>query len=135
MSRRRNHPLSKVTILTGRRVTRRRSHGQTGIQCQLCLLHGSDAGAARWPQSAALANRPERSEGRDHRRRVLNGRVEKGMPKFNLPMQSVADIAAYVHSIKVGAGGNSIRRWFSWVMPRRARLISTARAGVLRVTR
>jgi len=37
---------------------------------------------------------------------VLNGRVEKGMPKFNLPMESIADIAAYVHSIKVGAASN-----------------------------
>jgi cytochrome c oxidase cbb3-type subunit III len=33
---------------------------------------------------------------------VLNGRVEKGMPKFNLPRASVTDIAAYLHSIKVG---------------------------------
>jgi cytochrome c oxidase cbb3-type subunit 3 len=33
---------------------------------------------------------------------VLNGRVEKGMPKFNLPRESVTDVAAYLHSIKVG---------------------------------
>ncbi|MBS0422684.1 MAG: c-type cytochrome [Proteobacteria bacterium] len=37
---------------------------------------------------------------------VLNGRAEKGMPKFNLPMESIADIAAYVHSIKVGAASS-----------------------------
>jgi cytochrome c oxidase cbb3-type subunit III len=37
---------------------------------------------------------------------VLNGRVEKGMPKFNLPSENIADIAAYVHSIKVGAASN-----------------------------
>jgi mono/diheme cytochrome c family protein len=35
---------------------------------------------------------------------VLNGRVEKGMPKFSLPMESVADIAAFLHSIDVGRG-------------------------------
>jgi cytochrome c oxidase cbb3-type subunit 3 len=33
---------------------------------------------------------------------VLNGRVEKGMPKFNMTLENVADIAAYVHDIKVG---------------------------------
>jgi mono/diheme cytochrome c family protein len=33
---------------------------------------------------------------------VLNGRVEKGMPKFNITLENVADIAAYVHDIKVG---------------------------------
>lgn len=37
---------------------------------------------------------------------VLNGRLEKGMPKFNLPMDNIADIAAYIHSIKVGAASN-----------------------------
>jgi mono/diheme cytochrome c family protein/small nuclear ribonucleoprotein (snRNP)-like protein len=37
---------------------------------------------------------------------VLNGRVEKGMPKFNLPRDSIADIAAYLHSIKVGKMSN-----------------------------
>jgi len=37
---------------------------------------------------------------------VLNGRVEKGMPKFNLPMDNIADVAAYIHSIKVGAASN-----------------------------
>lgn len=37
---------------------------------------------------------------------VLNGRVEKGMPKFNLPRESVTDIAAYLHSIKVSSASN-----------------------------
>ena len=37
---------------------------------------------------------------------VLNGRVEKGMPKFNLPRESVTDIAAYLHSIKIGPANN-----------------------------
>ena len=36
---------------------------------------------------------------------VSNGRVERGMPKFNLPQDSIADIAAYLHSINVGRNG------------------------------
>ena len=34
---------------------------------------------------------------------VLNGRIDKGMPKFNMPMSSVADIAAFLHSIDARA--------------------------------
>jgi cytochrome c oxidase cbb3-type subunit III len=34
---------------------------------------------------------------------VLTGRPEKGMPKFNLPTDRISDIAAYLHSIDVGA--------------------------------
>jgi cytochrome c oxidase cbb3-type subunit III len=33
---------------------------------------------------------------------VANGRVEKGMPKFNLSLEQIADIAAFVHSINMG---------------------------------
>ena len=38
---------------------------------------------------------------------VSNGRIDKGMPKFNLPMDSIADIAAYLHSINIGATSKS----------------------------
>jgi mono/diheme cytochrome c family protein len=38
---------------------------------------------------------------------VSNGRIDKGMPKFNLPIDSIADIAAYLHSIDVGASSAS----------------------------
>jgi len=38
---------------------------------------------------------------------VLNGRVEKGMPKFNMTMENVADIAAYVHDIKAGRNASA----------------------------
>lgn len=34
---------------------------------------------------------------------VLTGRPDKGMPKFNLAMDRISDIAAYLHSIDVGA--------------------------------
>lgn len=33
---------------------------------------------------------------------TLAGRVDKGMPKFSLSLDAVADIAAYVHSIPIG---------------------------------
>jgi mono/diheme cytochrome c family protein len=34
---------------------------------------------------------------------VSNGRIDKGMPKFNLPMVSISSIAAFLHSIDIGA--------------------------------
>ena len=34
---------------------------------------------------------------------VLTGRVDKGMPKFNLAEDRISDIGAYLHSIDVGA--------------------------------
>ncbi|HWM70182.1 MAG TPA: c-type cytochrome [Steroidobacteraceae bacterium] len=75
------------------------------VNCAFC--HGSDArggeGGPNLLRSPIVLND---QKGEIIAAVVLNGRVEKGMPKFNLPMQSVADIAAYVHSIKVGAGGN-----------------------------
>jgi hypothetical protein len=33
---------------------------------------------------------------------VQNGRVDAGMPKFELTMAQISDIAAYIHSFKVG---------------------------------
>ena len=36
---------------------------------------------------------------------VRAGRMEKGMPKFDLSTDSIADIAAYLHSIPLGRGG------------------------------
>jgi len=35
---------------------------------------------------------------------VLSGRPEKGMPKFDLSADSIADVAAFVHSIPIGRG-------------------------------
>jgi cytochrome c oxidase cbb3-type subunit III len=34
---------------------------------------------------------------------VLNGRIDRGMPKFTMPMSTVADIAAFLHSIDARA--------------------------------
>jgi mono/diheme cytochrome c family protein len=38
---------------------------------------------------------------------VSNGRIDKGMPKFNLAQDSIADIAEYLHSIDIGASSAS----------------------------
>jgi cytochrome c oxidase cbb3-type subunit III len=38
---------------------------------------------------------------------VSNGRTDKGMPKFNLEVDSISDIAAYLHSIDVGTNASA----------------------------
>jgi len=38
---------------------------------------------------------------------VSNGRPGKGMPKFNLPMENISEIAAYLHSIDVEANASA----------------------------
>lgn len=71
------------------------------VNCGFC--HGSDArggeGGPNLLRSPIVLND---QKGEVVAAVVLNGRVEKGMPKFDLTMQSVADIAAYLHGIKLG---------------------------------
>lgn len=71
------------------------------VNCGFC--HGSDArggeGGPNLLRSPIVLND---RQGEVVAAVVLNGRMEKGMPKFNLPTPSVADIAAYLHSIEVG---------------------------------
>src|ERR1700730_16628930 len=71
------------------------------VNCGFC--HGSDArggeGGPNLLRSPIVLND---QKGEVIAAVVLNGRVEKGMPKFNMTMENVADIAAYVHGIKVG---------------------------------
>lgn len=71
------------------------------VNCGFC--HGSDArggeGGPNLLRSPIVMND---QNGEVVAAVVLNGRVEKGMPKFNLPVQNVADIAAFLHSIDVG---------------------------------
>lgn len=73
------------------------------VNCSFC--HGSDArggeGGPNLLRSPIVLND---QKGEIIAAVVLYGRVEKGMPKFSLPMEDVADIAAYVHSIKAGGG-------------------------------
>jgi cytochrome c oxidase cbb3-type subunit III len=73
-----------------------------GVNCGFC--HGSGArggeGGPNLLRSPIVLN--DRS-GELVAAIVLNGRADKGMPKFNLPMDRISDIAAYLHSIDVGA--------------------------------
>jgi mono/diheme cytochrome c family protein len=72
-----------------------------GVNCGFC--HGSDArggeGGPNLLRSPIVLND---RKGEVVAAVVLNGRVDKGMPKFNLALESVADIAAFLHSIDVG---------------------------------
>jgi mono/diheme cytochrome c family protein len=67
------------------------------VNCGFC--HGSDArggeGGPNLLRSPVVLND---QKGELVSAIVLNGRIDKGMPKFDLPMASIADIAAYVHS-------------------------------------
>jgi len=71
------------------------------VNCAFC--HGSDArggeGGPNLIRSELVLNDKNGELIGDV---VHNGRVDKGMPKFNLPDSTISDIAAYVHSFKVG---------------------------------
>ena len=75
------------------------------VNCSFC--HGSDGrggeGGPNLLRSPMVLND---QKGEIIAAVVLNGRVEKGMPKFNLPRESMTDIAAYLHSIKVSRTSN-----------------------------
>jgi cytochrome c oxidase cbb3-type subunit 3 len=72
------------------------------VNCGFC--HGSDArggeGGPNLLRSPIVLND---QNGELISAIVLNGRTDKGMPKFNLPMANIADIAAYVHSVAAGS--------------------------------
>jgi cytochrome c oxidase cbb3-type subunit III len=71
------------------------------VNCAFC--HGSDArggeGGPNLLRSPIVLND---QHGELVAAIVSTGRVAKGMPKFDLPMESISDIAAYLHSINVG---------------------------------
>lgn len=73
-----------------------------GVNCGFC--HGSGArggeGGPNLLRSPIVLN--DRS-GELVAAIVLNGRADKGMPKFNLPMDRISDIAAFLHSIDIEA--------------------------------
>src|ERR1700722_13706722 len=68
------------------------------VNCSFC--HGSDArggeGGPNLLRSPIVLND---REGEVISAVVLNGRVEKGMPKFDVSMPDIADVAAYLHSM------------------------------------
>jgi cytochrome c oxidase cbb3-type subunit 3 len=70
------------------------------VNCGFC--HGSDArggeGGPNLLRSPIVLND---QHGELVAAIVLTGRVAKGMPKFDLPTESISDIAAYLHSINV----------------------------------
>ena len=72
-----------------------------GVQCNFC--HGSDArggeGGPNLLRSDIVLND---QNGEKIAPVVQNGRVDAGMPKFDLTMAQISDIAAYIHSFKVG---------------------------------
>jgi len=72
-----------------------------GVNCAFC--HGSDArggeGGPNLIRSELVLND---KSGELIGQVVQNGRVDKGMPKFNLPDSTISDIASYIHSFKVG---------------------------------
>ena len=80
------------------------AHGKQvfSVNCGFC--HGSDArggeGGPNLLRSPIVLND---QKGELIAAIVLNGRVDKGMPKFNLPAAEIADIAAYVHSVGAGS--------------------------------
>lgn len=71
------------------------------VNCSFC--HGSDArggeGGPNLLRSPFVLND---QKGNLIATVVQNGRVEKGMPKFDLGLDTIADIAAYLHSIPLG---------------------------------
>lgn len=72
-----------------------------GVNCSFC--HGSDArggeGGPNLLRSPFVLND---QKGNLIASVVQAGRVEKGMPKFDLGSDTIADIAAYLHSIPLG---------------------------------
>ena len=72
-----------------------------GVNCNFC--HGSDArggeGGPNLLRSEMVLN--DRN-GENITAIIHNGRPEQGMPKFPFNAQQIADVAAYLHSFKVG---------------------------------
>jgi cytochrome c oxidase cbb3-type subunit 3 len=71
------------------------------VNCNFC--HGSDArggeGGPNLLRSDMVLND---KEGEGITSIVQNGRLEQGMPKFNFNKTQISEIAAYIHSFKVG---------------------------------
>jgi cytochrome c oxidase cbb3-type subunit 3 len=72
-----------------------------GVNCNFC--HGSDArggeGGPNLLRSDLVLND---KSGEGIAPVVQKGRIELGMPKFNLSMAQISDVAAFIHSFQVG---------------------------------
>lgn len=71
------------------------------VNCSFC--HGSDArggeGGPNLIRSELVLND---KDGESISPVIQNGRVDRGMPKFELTIAQISDIAAYIHSFRVG---------------------------------
>jgi cytochrome c oxidase cbb3-type subunit 3 len=92
-----------------------------GVHCNFC--HGSDArggeGGPNLLRSELVLND---KNGEGIAPVIQNGRLEQGMPKFNLSLAQISDIAAFIHNFQVG--GYDISR-----MTPPSILVGDARAG------
>lgn len=71
------------------------------VNCSFC--HGSDArGGEGGPNLIRSELVMSDKEGEQIAPVVENGRADKGMPKFDLTMGNISDIAAFIHSFPVG---------------------------------
>ncbi len=78
-----------------------------GVNCTFC--HGSDArGGEGGPNLIRAQVVMDDNKGELIAQVVQNGRVDKGMPKFDLTNEAVSDIAAYIHSIP-SSGHDAVR--------------------------
>jgi cytochrome c oxidase cbb3-type subunit 3 len=72
-----------------------------GVQCSFC--HGSDARGGEGGPNLIRAEIVLRDQNGETIAPVIqNGRVDRGMPKFDLSMAQISDIAAFIHSFRVG---------------------------------
>jgi len=72
-----------------------------GVQCSFC--HGSDARGGEGGPNLIRAEIVMRDQnGETIAPVVQNGRVDRGMPKFDLSAAQVSDIAAFIHTFRVG---------------------------------
>ena len=72
-----------------------------GVNCNFC--HGSDArGGEGGPNLLRTELVLNDKDGELIAPVIVNGRIEQGMPKFAMSQAQISDIAAYIHSFKVG---------------------------------
>jgi cytochrome c oxidase cbb3-type subunit 3 len=78
-----------------------------GVSCAFC--HGSDArGGETGPNLVRSQLVLDDQHGETIAPTIINGRVEKGMPKFDFDMAQIADIAAFIHSLSSSTRGEAI---------------------------
>ncbi len=72
-----------------------------GVNCAFC--HGNDArGGEGGPNLIRSELVLKDKDGETISPTILNGRPDRGMPKFNFTAEQISEIAAYIHSFKVG---------------------------------